>query len=74
MSINLLYIKSINNPNIIPIPAFNNKIVIIEVNGTCSDKKIGNISSEVDKYTAINVPIDIIFATYKFDAEALKPH
>ena len=35
---------------------------------------IGIISSDVDKYTAINVPIDINLDEYKLVAEAENPH
>ena len=42
--------------------------------GTASDKKIGNISSEVDKYTAIKVPSVITLAAYKLVAETENTH
>ena len=42
--------------------------------GTASDKKIGNISSEVERYTAINVPNVITLAAYKLVAETENPH
>ena len=42
--------------------------------GIDSEMKIGIISSEVDKYTAIKVPNDINLEEYKFVAEAENPH
>ena len=54
--------KSIINPATTPINSFTPKIFNIVVTGTASDIKIGNISSDVDKYTAINVPNVITLA------------
>ena len=41
---------------------------------TASDKKIGSISSEVDKNTATSVPIVMIPPEYRFEAATENPH
>ena len=46
----------------------------IILTSTASEINIGNISSEVDKNTAINVPKVIILAEYRLEAAAEKPH
>ena len=58
----VLITKSIKNPAIIPINNFIPSIDNIVVIGTASDINIGNISSDVDRYTAINVPSVITLA------------
>ncbi len=58
----ILKIKSIINPAITPITNFIPNIASIVVIGTASDNKIGNISSDVERYTAINVPNVITLA------------
>ena len=50
------------------------KILIIVDTGVPSDNIIGIISSEVAKYTAINVPKLIILVAYKFVATTENPH
>ena len=52
----ILIIKSIIVPAIIPTNNFIPKIFKITIGETASDINIGIISSDVDKYTAINVP------------------
>ena len=41
---------------------------------TASDKKMGSISSEVDKNTATSVPIVMIPPEYRFEAATENPH
>ena len=53
---------------------FIDNILIIVITGTCSDSNIGNISSDVDKYTAIKVPNVITLAAYKLLADTENPH
>ena len=65
---------SIINPYTIPIVNFIASIVIITLIGAALDISIGNISSEVDKYTEIRVPKVIIFAAYRLVAATEKPH
>ena len=57
-----------------PITNFIAKIFANIINDIFSDKNIGIISSDVDKYTAISVPKLITLAEYKFVADAEKPH
>ena len=47
---------------------------MIVVIGTDSVSNIGNISSDVAKYTDINVPNVIILAAYKLVADTENPH
>ena len=70
----ILNTKSIKNPAITPITNFIDNILIIVITGTCSDSNIGNISSDVDKYTAIKVPNVITLAAYKLVADTENPH
>ncbi len=65
---------SIIKPAIIPIINFIPNIFKIIIGDTASDINIGNISSDVDKYTAISVPNVITRPAYKFVAETEKPH
>ena len=69
-----LITKSTRKPAIIPINNFTPKIFKIIIGETDSEIKIGSISSEVDKYTAINVPNVITLAAYKLVADTEKPH
>ena len=47
---------------------------MIVIAGTASDMNIGSISSDVDKYTAINVPSVITLPAYKLVADTENPH
>ena len=67
-------IKSIINPEIIPIVNFIPKIVNIVLAGTASVNNIGSISSDVARYTEINVPNVITLPAYKLVADTEKPH
>ena len=67
-------IISITNPYIIPIANFIASIVIITLIGAALDISIGNISSDVDKYTEIKVPKVIILAAYRLVAATENPH
>ena len=67
-------IISITNPYIIPITNFIASIVIITLIGAALDISIGNISSDVDKYTEIKVPKVIILAAYRLVATTENPH
>ena len=58
----------------ITIKTFNPKICKINFTSAASEIKIGNISSEVDKKIAINVPNDTTLPAYRLAAEAEKPH
>ena len=69
-----LITKSIINPAIIPINNFIPKIFNITQIETPSDINIGNISSEVDKYTAIKVPNVMTLAEYRLVADTENPH
>ena len=42
--------------------------------GTCSERRMGSISSEVDRYTAISVPTVMTRPAYRDEAPAEKPH
>ena len=66
--------KSIIIPAIIPITNLIANILIMIIGETASDIKIGNISSHVDKYTAISVPNVITLPAYKLVAETENPH
>ena len=72
--INFLKIKSTKNPQNTPKISFIPRISNIKLTGIASEINIGIISSDVDKYTAINVPIDINLDEYKLVAEAENPH
>ena len=41
---------------------------------TCSEMKMGSISSEVERKTESNVPIEMRPPAYRLDAAAEKPH
>ena len=69
-----LITKSIMKPAIIPTTNLIASILKIKLAGAASEINIGSISSEVDKNTAINVPIVIILPAYKLAAAAEKPH
>ena len=69
-----LKIKSRTSPHNIPKINFILRIFIIKPIGIDSEINIGIISSEVDKYTAISVPIEINLEEYKLVAEAENPH
>ena len=69
-----LITKSIAKPATIPITNFIPNIFAITPISTPSDINIGNISSDVDRYTAINVPSVITLAAYRFVAETENPH
>ena len=62
------------NPAIIPITIFTPKICKITFTSTAFEIKIGNISSDVDKKIAINVPKEITLPAYNPAADAEKPH
>ena len=62
------------NPAIIPSISFINNIAIIVDIETDSVNNIGNISSDVVKYTEISVPNVITLVEYKFVAETENPH
>jgi len=53
---------------------FVNRIIMIVAKLAPSPIRIGNISSEVDKYIDINVPKEIIRVAYKLVAITEKPH
>ncbi len=42
--------------------------------GTFSERKIGSISSDVERYTENNVPIVMTLPAYRLDAAAENPH
>ena len=71
---NFLATKSIINPANTPITNFIPKIVNIVDTGIVSEINIGNISSDVVKYTEISVPSVITLAEYKFVADTENPH
>ena len=68
--INFLKIRSTTNPQKTPKANFISNIFTIILIGIASEINIGIISSDVDKYTAINVPIDINLDEYRLVADA----
>ena len=72
--LNILITKSIINPATIPKTSFIPSIVNIVPAGTASVNNIGNISSDVAKYTEINVPSVITLPAYKLVADTENPH